>query len=249
MTTIAVTNNKGGTGKTTTTLNLAAAFAGWGYRVLAIDLDSQCNLSNALNVGEQKNHVGTLLTANRRFLDSVCAVGAAPYQMELLPSSETLLNYEYFINSEPDGQFFLKNALDEVQSRYDYAFIDCAPSLGALTINALVAANYYLIPMQAENFAYRGLHRILSLGDKVKAFNPDLKLLGVVLNRFDRKTRFGQSLLTALETQPVFHTTIRQDVVLMESTAFSQSVFEYAPKSRGAEDFLALGAEILGKIL
>jgi len=249
MVTISVTNNKGGTGKTTTTLNLAATFASWGYRVLAIDFDSQCNLTNALGIGEQKNHVGTLLTANRRFLETVCQVGAPPYQMELLPASETLLNYEYFINSEPEGQYFLREALADVQTRYDFAFIDCAPSLGALSVNALTASDYYLIPMQAENFAYRGLYRILQLGEKVEKFNPNLKLLGILLNRFDKKTKFGQSLLAQLEPENILQSVIRQDIALMESTAFSQSIFEYSPKSRGAEDYLALGAEIISKIL
>lgn len=241
---ISITNNKGGTGKTTTTLHLAAAFAGMGKRVLAIDLDSQCNLTNALGIGEQKNHIGNLLTGNRNFKDTLCIVGETPYQLALLPASETLLNYEYFINSETDGQYLLKDTLSPYLKEYDFVFIDCPPSLGTLSVNALVASNYYLIPMQAENFAYRGLYRILQLIEKVKPYNPTLQRLGILLNRFDRKTKFGQSLLVQLESMHVFDTVIRQDIALMECTAFAQPIFSYAPKSRGAEDYLALAHEI-----
>ncbi len=238
-----ITNNKGGTGKTTTTLNLGAAFAKRGYKVLLIDLDSQCNLSIATNADTSGNHIGKLLLGECSFEQAVNHAGL----IDVLPSSDNLLSYEYSINNEAGGEYLLKEVLES--KKYDYILIDTPPSLGSLTINALVASNFYIVPMQGENFAYVGLDRILQIAGKVKKrMNSNLELAGVLLLKFDVRTKFGQVVYEKLSNDSkinLFKTFIRQDISLMEATAFQQNIFEYAPDSRGASDFSNLANEIL----
>jgi chromosome partitioning protein len=150
-----ITNNKGGTGKTTTTLNLGAALAQKGFKVLLIDLDAQCNLSIAAGVKNNLHHIGELLVGESTFEETIIK---GKY-MDLLPSSRLLLSFEYRLNVEPDSGYFLKEQLEGKD--YDYVLIDCPPSLGTFTINALVASNYFIVPIQGENFAYVGLDEIL----------------------------------------------------------------------------------------
>lgn len=238
-----ITNNKGGTGKTTTTLNLGAALAQKGYKVLLIDLDAQCNLSIALGVKSNLHHIGELLVGEISF-EKTLIKGE---KMDILPSSRLLLSFEYRINMEPDSGYFLKEQLEEKQ--YDYVLIDCPPSLGSLTVNALVASDYFIVPIQGENFAYVGLDEILQLCAKIrKRMNPDIQLGGILLNKFDMRTKFSQMVFAKLSGNSdikLYRSNIRQDVSLMECTAFAQSVFDYSPDSRGAVDFTTFCEEIL----
>jgi len=241
--TISITNNKGGTSKTTTSLNLGAALQNAGFKVLAIDLDSQCNLTLGAGHTPGIAHAGSWLLGESLFTDTLVKTDS----FDLMPSHNTLLSYEYRINSEPDSAFFLKDAL--VGKAYDFVIIDCPPSLGALTVNALVASDLYLIPMQGENFAYVGLNEILQLTSKIKKrLNPDLELAGVLLSRFDMRTKFAQMVHAKLVTNQnikLLTSFIRQDVSLMECAAFGQNIFTYAPESRGASDYKNLCKEIV----
>jgi chromosome partitioning protein len=241
--TISITNNKGGTSKTTTALNLGAALSLAGHRVLAIDLDSQCNLTLGAGHKPGGNHAGTMLLGESSFEETVIKTES----FDLIPSHNTLLSFEYRINSEPDSAFFLKDYL--VNKPYDFVLIDCPPSLGALTVNALVASDYYVIPMQGENFAYVGLNEILQLTGKIKKrLNPELELAGILLSRFDQRTKFAQMVYSKLAENPnlpLLKSHIRQDVTLMECAAFGQNIFAYAPESRGAADYKNLCQEIL----
>lgn len=245
--TITIINNKGGTGKTTTALNLGGALVKLKYSVLLIDMDSQCNLTNSVGVINPDKHIGNLILRQND-------VNEVVYQSEMfsvIPSSDKLLDYELQINAEPGRDFLLKESLKKVEDKYDYIIIDCPPSLGALSVNSLVAADYYIVPMQAENFAFIGLDTIIHTAEKVKQrMNPDLKLAGILLTRYTVKTKFAQAVITNIKnnsdlTDKLFRTAIRQDISLMESTAFHQCVFEYAPKSRGAEDYLKFAKEII----
>ena len=241
--TYSITNNKGGTSKTTTALNLGAALKVAGHRVLVIDLDSQCNLTLGAGYTPGDKHSGTFLLGESTFEETVVQTES----FDLIPSHKTLLSYEYRINSEPDSAFFLKDYL--VNKPYDFVIIDCPPSLGALTINALVASDYYVIPMQGENFAYVGLNEILQLTSKIKKrLNPDLELAGILLSKFDQRTKFAQMVYAKLADNPnlkLLKSHIRQDVTLMECAAFGQNIFNYAPDSRGANDYRNLCQEIL----
>jgi chromosome partitioning protein len=150
---------------------------------------------------------------------------------------------------EPDSGYFLKEQLEGKQ--YDYVLIDCPPSLGSLTVNALVASDYFIVPIQGENFAYVGLDEILQLCTKIrKRMNPAIQLGGILLNKFDMRTKFSQMVYAKLSENSdikLYRSNIRQDVSLMECTAFAQSVFDYAPESRGAADFNTLCEEILAQ--
>ncbi len=241
--TLAVTNNKGGTGKTTTSLNLGAALARRGFKVLLIDLDSQCNLGLAAGCRQAPHHIGQLLLGEATW-EQTLVKGET---VDLLPSSRTLLSYEHQLNMEPDSGYLLREQLEG--RSYDYVVIDCPPSLGALTFGALGAANWFVVPMQGENFAYVGLDEILQCVAKVRRrLNPDIQLAGILMNKFDLRTKFGQTVygkLTSNNTIRLFKHSIRQDVSLMECTAFGQSVFDYAPSSRGAQDFDGVCEEFL----
>jgi len=246
----AIINHKGGTGKTTTAINLASQFTIKGFKTLAIDLDSQRNLSIGFGIKETPNHIGTLLLNQTNFEQTVQKSKSGIW---ILPSTRKLLTFEYLIANEAERDFFLKDIIQDSGNTFDYVFIDCAPSLGALSLNALVAADYYIVPMQAENFAFIGLDAILEITSMIKKrTNPNLNAGGVLLTRFDGRTQFGHSIIKKIKEDnrlidKLFETTIRQDIALMECTALSQSIFEYSPKSRGAQDYEKLTEEIISK--
>jgi len=246
---ISVINNKGGTGKTTTTLNLGTALSKLNYKVLLIDFDSQSNLTSALGISKVENHVGKLLLKDAKIDETVINLN----HLSVIPSTNYLLDYEYRINNEPGREFLLKETLDPIQSKYDYILVDCAPSLGTFAINSLVAANYYIVPMQAENFAFIGLDKIIQITDKVKKrMNPKIEMGGILFVKFSTRTKFGKAVVKSLSMNDrfrhkVFDTRIRTDISLMESTAFGQNIYDYAPRSRGAEDYLDLAKELLKK--
>ncbi len=246
-----VINNKGGTGKTTTVLNLGAALARRKRRVLLMDLDSQCNLTSALGLNDPEQGavqcVGEALLGHAEVEGVLQRAGG----MDVLPASRQLLDYERELDGEPGREFVLRERFADLMARYDYVLMDCPPSLSTLSVNSLVAANRYIVPMQAENFAYIGLDRILQVAEKVRArMNPALELAGVLFVKLNPRTKFSKAILSNLTQNPlvgdrIFDTYIRQDINLMESPVFRQSVLDYAPKSNGSEDFIALAKELV----
>jgi chromosome partitioning protein len=164
-----VINNKGGTGKTTTALNLGAALVQLNKKVLLIDLDSQCNMSSALGIEPTENHIGKFMLGKAGFSETLHRHN----HIHIIPASDHLLEYEVMINTEPGREYLLKECLDKIKDQYDYILIDCPPSLGIFSINSLVAADCYIVPMQTENFAFIGLDKILQVAEKVKKrLNP-----------------------------------------------------------------------------
>lgn len=245
---ISVINNKGGTGKTTTALNLAAALKSKRKKVLLIDLDSQCNLSNIFNIENKEAHIGNLMLGKIELNDCIVKTDT----VDIIPSVSNLLEYEYMINNEPGREYLLQEVLEN-NTNYDYIIMDCPPSLGTLAINSLVAADYYIVPMQAENFAFQGLDRILETASKVqRRMNTNLQLAGILMVKLQPRTKFSQAVIKNIaqnETlnDKLFNGYIRQDIALMEAPAFGQSVFDYAPKSRGAHDYLTVAKELIKK--
>lgn len=245
---ISIINNKGGTGKTTTALNLGAALKSLGKKVLLIDLDSQCNLTHALNIQDVENHVGEVLLNKKSMQDSVISVEG----LSILPAKNNLLEFEYLLNNEPGREFLLKEVLENYNT-FDFVLMDCPPSLGTLAINSLVAADYYMVPMQAENFAFIGLDRILQTAEKVKSrMNTKLELGGILFVKYQSRTKFGKAVISNIAQnsflkEKLFNNYIRQDIALMEAPAFGQSIFEYAPNSRGCFDYLNAAKEFIDR--
>lgn len=213
-----VINHKGGTGKTTTVGNLGSALATLSKKVLLIDLDTQGNLTSSFGKYGQKNHIGTMLLGLSEPRETIVSSNG----LSLIASSEELSDYINKIDNEPGRETLLKESLAEVSSQFDYIIIDCSPGLGTLSINSLVAADYYLVPMQAENFAFIGLDKILQIAEKVKKrMNPGLELAGILFVQQSHKTRFKQAVVSNIASNPllknkIFKSTIRQDISLME---------------------------------
>lgn len=245
---ISIINNKGGTGKTTTVLNLGAALKKKGYKILLIDLDSQGNLTHALHIQDHKHHVGEVLLNKCTLEDAIQKAEG----LDIIPSKSNLLDFEYLINNEPGREFLLKEVLEKTNT-YDFILMDCPPSMGTLSINSLVAADSYIVPMQAENFAFIGLDRILQTVEKVKQrMNTHLELDGILFVKYQPRTKFGQAVVSNIVQNDhlkdkLFNAYIRQDISLMEAPAFGQSIFEYAPKSRGAFDYSNFAKELIKK--
>jgi chromosome partitioning protein len=248
---IAVVNNKGGTGKTTIVFNTAAGLNALGLNVLMVDLDAQANLTMATGL-QAVRHVGNLITGDADW-DEVLLRGNTPggKRLDIMPAAPSLLTSEVVISADPLLINELRSTLRE-RIEYDVILIDCPPSLGSLTKNALVSAHYYIVPMQGENFAYRGLEELTKAVKRVQRnFNVELELAGILRNRFAMNTIFGAQIQQALEDSKlsVFKTRIRQNIGLMESANVNQTIYQYAPNSSGAEDFKAFTNELLTLIL
>lgn len=247
---ISVINNKGGTGKTTTSINLGAALALKGKSVLIIDLDSQCNLSTSVGIHDAELHIGKVFINEAQISECI----QKRENIDIIPSGEDLLDYEQRINTEPGREYILSETLEQVKQKYDFVIIDCAPSLGTLSINSLVAADYYIVPMQAENFAFIGLDKILQIAGKVKKrMNTKLELGGILFVKLSNRTKFSEAVMANLQNNALlknklFDTRIRQDIGLMEASAFGKSIIEYAKSGRGAHDYKKLADEVIEKL-
>ncbi|MFH1746619.1 MAG: AAA family ATPase [Planctomycetota bacterium] len=259
MRSIAIINQKGGVGKTTTTVHLAAGLANAGQRVLLIDLDPQAHTS--LHLGTQlapeQLSIYDVLVHDTALADALHNVND---QLTLLPASLDLIGAELELGTRNNRDMILSEALHTCNADFDICLIDCPPSLGLLTINALAAVDEVLIPLQAHFLALQGLSRLLETVTLVReVLNPRLCVTGVVLCMFERGTRLAQEVLAditqflanAAPEEPwyearVFNTRIRRNIKLAECPSFGQTVFEYAPGSHGAEDYHALANELLG---
>lgn len=251
---ISVTNQKGGVGKTTTAVNLSAALAHLGYKVLLVDFDPQGHSGEHLGVKIISNDSGskTILEVlhKEKNLASVTYPSYLP-NLWVIPSN---LKLGQFNQNPPAGnQFTLKNALElEIQGRFDFVVIDCQPSLSLLTLNALTACEYVLLPVQAEFLALDGLSQlVLTLKEIQTKLHPKLKVLGILLTMFDRRNRLSSEVKNELEKNfrsDLFQTVIPRTVKLAESPSFGRSIFEYDPNSPGAEAYQQLATEIIQRV-
>ncbi|MFW5702787.1 MAG: ParA family protein [Candidatus Dojkabacteria bacterium] len=257
---ISFANQKGGVGKTTTTLNIAASLAKDGKKILALDLDPQANLTSGLGV-ELKKDESSIYEAissaaegkedsdlNLAILDEsrigIDGLGLVPSRIELAGAEIELVNA---ISREQT----VKNLLEPLRKNYDYILIDCPPSLGLLTINALAAADSVIIPVQAEYFALEGLSQLLNTFKLVKnKINPNLQLMGIAITMYDARTNLAKEVAKELvETFPdkVFNTIIPRNIRLSEAPSHGKPVSYYAPDSQGAVSYQALAEEIKAK--
>ena len=248
---IAVTNQKGGVGKTTTAINLAAALALAGQRSLIVDVDPQANATSGLGLKGRTAPDGTIyqaLTADTPQPEHYI-LSSAFDDIDVIPSTRDLAGAEIELISMDHRERRLRNLLDPLRARYDFIVIDCPPSLGLLTLNALVAADSVLIPLHCEYFALEGLADLVATLRRVRAvLNPSLDVEGVLLTMNDERTNLGQQVakdVRAFFKEKVYRTVIPRNVRLAEAPSHGVPAVRYDARSRGAEAYLALAQELL----
>jgi chromosome partitioning protein len=248
---VSIANQKGGVGKTTTAINLAAALAMRGKRTLLIDMDPQSNSSMSyLDIRTVERSLYDVLSDNQCALAEVI-VESTVKNLQVAPARIALAKLEAKLVGEMDAHFRLKDRLDPIREDYEFIVIDCPPTLGLLTANALVASSHLLVPIQSSYFALEGTDDLLETVEKVRArANPDLRLLGVLITMHDRRTAIARDIRNQIRTvfgDLVFATVISKSVRLEESPAYKEPIFTFAPESSGASEYYRLCEEVIDR--
>lgn len=244
---ISLLNHKGGVGKTTSTISIGAALVQLGKRVLLLDLDPQANLTLSLGIPRQKHTIYEALRGEGEL---------APFNvkenLDVIPSTLDLSGAEMELINEAGREFILRELFEPLQTEYDYILIDCPPSLGLLTLNALTSSDHVIIPLQTEFLALQGLTKIKQVVDKVRfRLNKKLTIAGVVATMYDNRKVLNRDVVDTIRKyfgDKVFETLVRDNVSLAEAPAARQDIFEYNNKSNGAEDYLELSKEIISRV-
>lgn len=250
---IAITNQKGGVGKTTTAINLSAALASKGFRTLLVDIDPQANSSMSfIDVHQLDRAMYEVLTEGDVHISDVTVPASKVDGLFIAPSAISLAKIEAKLLGEIDSHYRLKDEIDRVHEEFDYIIIDTPPTLGLITVNALVASTHVLIPIQSSYFALEGTDDLLETIDKIKhRANPNLQILGAVITLHDKRTLLARDIRKEIRKvfgDKLFKTFITKSVRLEESPAYKESIFSFAPRSSGAFEYYKLSEEVVSRV-
>lgn len=250
---ICIANQKGGVGKTTTSVNLSAALASKGRRVLLVDLDPQGNASSGLGLKKfeyQDSNIYHVLIGERILSEVIRPTGLST--LKIAPANPDLVGAEIELVDTPRREYRLKDAIRSMEKDFDYVLIDCPPSLGLLTLNALTAAHTFIVPLQCEYYALEGLSQLLNTAGLVKKnINPELRIEGIVLTMFDTRNNLSHQVVSEIQTHfgdKVFKSVIPRNVRLSEAPSHGQPIIEYDQRSIGAVKYLELADELDAKV-
>ena len=248
---VAVANQKGGVGKTTTTVNLAACLGALDKRVLLIDADPQANASSGLGIDIESVKVGSYQVLEHTSSAKDAILKTSSPNLDIIASHIDLVAIEIELVDKERREYMLKESLEEIKDAYDYIIIDCAPSLGLITLNSLVAADSVIIPIQCEYFALEGLGKLLNTIKSIqKIHNKDLDIEGLLLTMFDSRLRLSNQVVDEVQkhfSTMVFDTIIRRNTRLGEAPSYGESIIAYDATSKGAVNYLNLANELLKK--
>ena len=248
---IAVANQKGGVGKTTTSVNLAASLGALEKKVLLIDADPQANATSGLGIDVETVEYGTNQILEHSVTPEEAVLECTAPNVHLIPAHIDSNAIEIELVDKENREYMLKQALSEIKKQYDYIIIDCAPSLGLLTLNALTAADSVVIPIQCEYFALEGLGKLLNTIKSVqKIHNSELDIEGLLLTMYDSRLRLSNQVVEEVQkhfNDMVFDTIIQRNVKLSEAPSFGESIINYDATSKGASNYLSLAQEIINK--
>ncbi|NMH26086.1 ParA family protein [Flavobacterium solisilvae] len=248
---IAIANQKGGVGKTTTTVNLAASLGVLEKKVLLIDADPQANASSGLGIDVESVEIGTYQLLEHSNTPQEATITSSAPNVSVIPAHIDLVAIEIELVDKDNREYMLKQALEKVKDEYDYILIDCAPSLGLLTLNALTAADSVIIPIQCEYFALEGLGKLLNTIKSVqKIHNAELDIEGLLLTMYDSRLRLSNQVVEEVQkhfNDMVFKTIIQRNVKLSEAPSFGESIINFDATSKGASNYLSLAQEIIKK--
>lgn len=248
---IAIANQKGGVGKTTTSINLAASLGVLEKKVLLIDADPQANATSGIGIDVESVEIGTYQLLEHSNTAKEAIVKTQSPNLDIIPAHIDLVAIEIELVDKDAREYMLKKALQEVKNEYDYIIIDCAPSLGLLTLNALTASDAVIIPIQCEYFALEGLGKLLNTIKSVqKIHNPELDIEGLLLTMYDSRLRLSNQVVEEVQkhfNDMVFQTIIQRNVRLSEAPSYGESIINYDASSKGADNYLSLAKEIITK--
>ena len=248
---IAIANQKGGVGKTTTSVNLAASLGVLEKKVLLIDADPQANASSGLGIQVEDVEIGTYQILEHSNTPQEAIVKSTSPNVDVIPAHIDLVAIEIELVDQENREYMLKQALASIKDDYDYILIDCAPSLGLLTLNALTAADSVIIPIQCEYFALEGLGKLLNTIKSVqKIHNAELDIEGLLLTMFDTRLRLSNQVVEEVQkhfNDMVFKTIIQRNVKLSEAPSYGESIIAFDATSKGASNYLSLAEEVIQK--